>query len=59
MKDGEDKEKKKKRQAKDDHGEEKGNDEGFRCLTVGWAGKGLYWSTGSTLELVTCVTEGS
>lgn len=37
----------------------KDNDTGFRCLTVVWAGKGLYWSTGSTLELVICVTEGS
>lgn len=48
-----------KRQAKDDHGEEKGNEQGLRRLTAGWAGKGLYWSTGSMLELVTCVTEGS
>lgn len=52
-----------KSQTKDDRGEEKGTNKkiikDFRWLTVGWAGKGLYWSTGSTPELVTCVTEGS
>lgn len=30
-----------------------------RCLTLGWAEKGLYWSTGSMLDFVTWVTEGS
>lgn len=40
-----------------DEREDTTEEEASSCLTIG--GKGLYWSVGSMLEWVTCVTEGS